>query len=293
MNITIIGAGLFGQLIATGLKAAGHYCMILDSREQGAGSPPAACLMNPNWIGKDVMPVGMEFLRKHFMVRTTVLRQPMKHSVKEVTAYRIPPQEILGQNRVHDFKVTRPPEFDGEQWHVTGDLRIDELKSEYMSVRSDAVIVAAGIWSQKFVPKHELNLMQRGGSALLFDKMDVPPEAGQFIIPWAPYKQVVGFHRGDGFWVGDGTAKKFHSDEDMVASYRRCLDVAKTDPLVNRVAMPEQLFGWRPYVKEKPCFLNEVEPKLWVATGAAKHGTILGGWCASKLVQEFAKYAKP
>jgi hypothetical protein len=36
----------------------------------------------------------------------------------------------------------------------------------------------------------------------------------------------------------------------------------------------------------KPCYLAEVRPQLWVATGGAKNGTLAAAWCAHELVQK-------
>ena len=121
------------------------------------------------------------------------------------------------------------------------------------------------------------------GMALLFPG-NHPPRG--IIKPWAPYRQLVGFDRGDGLWVGDGTAIKVgnwtpqREAEVMAREYklaRRIGDVAPADEM-------QRLYGIRPYSKEaKPCLLGEVSPGLWVASGGAKNGTVAAGYCAHVL----------
>jgi len=109
---------------------------------------------------------------------------------------------------------------------------------------------------------------------------------------WAPYKQIVGFQRGDGFWINDGSAimTKNWDDGFMARSWLRCREeLAKHRGKDAVMVDPQVLQGIRPYTpRHKPCLLQQVQPGLWVAVGAAKNGTLLGGYCA-RIIQEQSK----
>ena len=104
-----------------------------------------------------------------------------------------------------------------------------------------------------------------------------------FIRPWAPYRQIVAFNRGDGLWVGDGTAVKpeTFTAERLQKSMVRCAGAVGLPGLEKNG--PEIVIGHRPYVpKVKPCYLK-IQRGLIVATGGAKNGTLAAGWAAHKV----------
>jgi glycine/D-amino acid oxidase-like deaminating enzyme len=139
------------------------------------------------------------------------------------------------------------------------------------------VVVAAGIWTELLLPE----VKQRGLAGMAFlwpgEKIEVP-----FVRPWAPFKQIVAFNREDGLWAGDGTSIvwKNWSVKHEEATWRRCTSAVGVE------AEPARIFGVRPYHSMKPCYLGEVRPRLWVATGGAKNGTLAAGWCAHELVEK-------
>jgi glycine/D-amino acid oxidase-like deaminating enzyme len=283
MNAIVVGAGLFGQLIARGLRAAGHEVLVLDSRQPLAGSPPAACLINPAWVstlGPGVLETGLGFLNQHFTPHTRELIQFGARQAK-VTAHWYDPVQLLA-GPVHEYNATALVTGGNRRWGVQGEWIGDPvLKDDVLG--ADLVVVAAGYWSQALVPWVDLGLSGKIGAAWLYPTVNQPG----FIIPWAPYKQIVGFDRGDGYWVSDGTAIKpsNYTDGRREESFGRCkLGMGRTGE-----DLPvKELVGIRPYTKELPCFCREVSPGLWVATGARKNGTLLGAWCADRIVKGIA-----
>lgn len=151
------------------------------------------------------------------------------------------------------------------------------------------IIVAAGIWTERLLRQ----VAQQGqrGMALLFPELH--PERGKIKV-WAPYRQLVGFDRGDGLWVGDGTAIKAENwdDERTRQVYNRERQFG--DQVMGTLGLSPNdgarlLHGIRPYAKgHKPCLLQEVEPGLWAASGGAKNGTLAAGWAAHEIARRLA-----
>jgi hypothetical protein len=71
--------------------------------------------------------------------------------------------------------------------------------------------------------------------------------------------------------------------------YDRCSNfVHRRDFSDHETGHVKQLYGVRPYSKDakkskKPCYLQEMQPGLWAATGGAKNGTIAAGWAADQI----------
>ncbi len=144
------------------------------------------------------------------------------------------------------------------------------------------VVAATGIWTKLLFS--EIDVVGQGGVAWLWPKAKT---AIPRITPWAPYKQLVRFNRGDGLWAGDGTSLRNLDYASKIASRIRCQRFVEEDKSVTgKLTPPIALMGYRPYVKDaKPCFLKQVRPGFWVATGGAKNGTLAAGWCADQMVR--------
>lgn len=293
-RVAVIGAGLFGSIISHTLARQGHEVVQIDAGKPGAGSKPAACLMKPSWFSS-AMPrreseAALSLLDDLFGVED--LKFELRPTRGLVTVHWVDPAEVLGGTLHAD--ITR---VEGEvvkirsngvphSWMVIARAGEWALRPQHVNV----VVVAAGVWCNDILVEergrapeaiHVPGLQGRAGSAFLW-----PQEAARFnspyIQPWAPYKQLVGFDRGDGFWVGDGSSIKPENwtSQRSADSLERC---AKSLNLPARYSVQE-LHGIRPYVPgAKPCYLAEHHEGVWVCTGGAKNGTIAAAWAALEL----------
>jgi glycine/D-amino acid oxidase-like deaminating enzyme len=265
LDVVVVGAGLFGQIIARALEKQGRVVAIIDAKYELAGSKPAACLMKPSWfsgLGKEIYEPSLALLDDLYGVHDLEfdLRATKDLGrVKMGTVHWVDPARVLYPKANYAVVTKVEP---GRVW------------SEGKCLEARLVVVAAGIWTQALLPQYK-QIAQRG-TAFLFDRLKMLERP--FIQPYAPYKQLVAFNRGDGVWVGDGTAIKRDNwtDAHTERSRRRCAEAIDAPE-----HMCTELSGIRPYAKgHKPCLLEEVFPGLWVASGGAKNGTLSAGWCA-------------
>jgi glycine/D-amino acid oxidase-like deaminating enzyme len=271
IDAVVIGAGIFGSLITRVLRQGGLNVFLIDSRREGAGSPPAACLMRPSWfsaLGKDVYVPALQRLDDLVGVQELTFRV---NKLKTTVVQWCDPKRVLLE-QVDSSEAVSHIERSGAGWQVnfarwpTPEPVIAKL-----------VVVAIGVWTPLLFP--EIKVEGQAGVAWLW-----PHEAIEdpFIQVWAPFKQIVAFNRGDGLWVGDGTAVHSLGPKRFEASKRRCLGALSRKPLTE----PVPLFGIRPYVSDsKPCLLRQMYRGLWVATGGAKNGTLAAGWCADQIAR--------
>lgn len=267
LDAIVIGGGLFGSIIAQELRSQGRVVTIIDSEREGAGSKPAACLMKPSWfgsLGKDVSEASLQLLDRHYGVHDI----PFKVGPGHATVHWCDPADILKGHDIDDH-VERVAPIHG------GGARVRTVDGQELHAK--LVVVAAGVWSSELVHV-EGGLKGLAGMAFVWPKQHLQKP---FIAPWAPYRQIVAFNRGDGVWVGDGSAIKADNWGllNEIKSQERCA-AAVGMPIAHDT---KRLFGIRPYTKRKPCYLEEVAPGLWVATGGAKNGTIAAGWCAHEI----------
>ena len=283
-DVAIVGAGLFGCVIARALMAQGMTVGLFDSAEPKAGSGPAACLMKPSWLGSmttEQRDNSMQLLDTLFGVKELdfqvgVLRQKVQW---------VNPRAILNHRpldlHVGRVKVGLP--WGG--WSIINDSP-EGSPGEFYLADATHVIVAAGIWSTSVLHESALAMAKdlpkvvgQAGAAFLYKGNLERP----FIRPWAPYKQIVGFNRAPNeIWVGDGTSIKAENwtHQRLLGSEARC------SAAIDKQTSAAQLMGIRPYVAgAKPCHLVEHAPGLWLATGGAKNGTAAAGWAAHELVR--------
>lgn len=260
-DAVVVGAGLFGQVIAANLRRLGMQVVVVDDREPHAGSKPAACLMKPSWfssLGREVYEPSLQLLDELYGVRDITF----KVGPTSTSVHWCDPQKILSG-----------PSSTGHALRVEPGL----VRFRDCDIECTTAIVAAGVWTRDLVDVP--GLVGRAGAAFLWPEQSIEEP---FIRPWAPYRQLVAFNRGDGLWVGDGTAIKPEnwSEEREMLSRSRCWTAIGK----GRQSHPHHtLYGIRPYVpKAKPCHLV-MEPGLVVATGGAKNGTLAAGWCAHKI----------
>ncbi len=264
VDAIIVGGGIFGQVIARALRSQGQTLLVFDRVQPNSGSKPAACLMKPGWysgMGKEVHEPAMKLLDDLYGVEDVefvVGASPLKTKV-----HWINPQKILnGQMVVKEDVLEVGPGF---------------VRTSFDEYRAKTVVVAAGVWTEKLLPAYKQKA--QGGAAFLWEHGRCEPK----IRPWAPYKQMVRFNRGDGLWVGDGSSilSKNWTLDRQHQSLQRSKDFSgmSTPP-------SKTLYGLRPYSKDhKPCLLEDLGNGLWVASGGAKNGTVAAGYCAHTIMK--------
>lgn len=266
-DVCVIGAGLFGQIIAAKLRSLSAYVLLLDVGKKGAGSPPAACLMKPGWfaaMGREVYDPALETLDDLYGLRNV----EFSFHGKRTNLHWVPPSEILSKEFTK-CEVTR--------------IRKGCVTTNLGDIRAKHIVVAAGIWSRDLVPGMP-EIIGKAGVSFTWSHRQI---AQPFIKLWAPYKHLTAFNiTDDEVWVGDGRTildrnwREYHTRECLI----RC---SKEAGLPANEATP--IYGIRPYVKtSRPCYLKFHEPGIWVATGGAKNGTIAAAWCANELEHQLA-----
>jgi glycine/D-amino acid oxidase-like deaminating enzyme len=286
----VIGSGLFGCIIARALEHAGQKVSLMDRpcNKAGRGSDPAACLMKPSWMGrlsKQQQKSSLDLLDTLYSVETVQFDVGLRNFGGTVPVFWVPPQRILNPWQMVRGSISKIEISD----NCIGVFYVDDDGEPTVDFARN-VVVAAGVWSNSLLMLCKGAPLVKAvealaGQALLFPHGSI----GQpFIRPWAPYKQLVAFNRGDGLWVGDGSSiKEKNWDIDRrEASEKRCLEALPQEDQPH-----DRLFGLRPYVKDMhgdPAYLQQHMPGLWVATGGAKNGTIGAAWCATELVKRFS-----
>jgi len=278
MRAAIVGAGIFGCVVGRALQRAGWEVNWYDDRRPLSGSAPSACLMKPSWfsgMGERARPA-LEMLDRLYGLREVALEVwPTRARAK---AHWVPCEEILeSANSVNHVTVTRV----GREgvWY--------EAQGQEHCARADLVVVAAGVWCDKLLLMNGLYGRTGVSFRWWYDKL---PEGGSplleygKVMPWAPYKQVVGFNEGPmRVWGGDGSAIK---PENWTAKREgECLArVSKFLGLDPAIAVSRT--GIRPFYKTSdPCLLDQMSPSTWLATGGGKNGTIAAGWAAHELLR--------
>lgn len=287
MRIAVIGAGLFGCVIAETLaRLEGHSVTIIDNHRATRGSDPAACLIKPSWINSMISTdknAALDLLNVLYGVQDIQFAVPPTRAL--ATVHWVDPARVLNPQSP---LISRLRAAVTGIWRNARDSKwaVDIDSGEMWNNEFDRVVVAAGVWCNDILLNHKRieveGLAARAGAAFLWrDTFITQP----FIFPWAPFRQVVGFNRGDGAWVSDGTAVKPESWDDKRADAckQRCSAIACLP-----AGAPEVLYGLRPYVPNaKPAYLQEHDDGVWVATGGAKNGTIAAAWCALRLRETF------
>jgi glycine/D-amino acid oxidase-like deaminating enzyme len=277
IDVAVVGAGLFGSIIAAELRRKSLEVVVLDDARPESGSKPAACLMKPSWLaglGKEVTQPAQKVLETLYGIETI----KFKTGPISTSALFCDPRKIL-----------LPPDQTGSVYMISKP-RVD-TKFFYVNYSTDGkrpgpiiannIVLCTGIWATDMV-SIEGGLQAQAGISFLWPKGSITQP---IIKPWAPYKQTVAFNRGDGLWVGDGSAIKRENwtaqrTEECLVRCRKVLGDAAA------LGAPVSLFGIRPYSKMKPCYLKQQHPGFWVATGGAKSGMTAAAWCAHTIAKE-------
>lgn len=276
MDAIVVGSGLFGQVIRKHLISLGMQVHMMDADAPNPGSKPSASLMKPSWfrgMGARYTDPALELLDRHYGV----------HDL----SFRVGPARLSGVKWCDPWRITAPGaeralvQSVGQGFvQVGGTSGLGWQHTKPRRHEAKLIIVAAGVWTSQLLPVPGLE--GKMGAACLFPHRQIDEP---FISPWAPYKQLVAFNLNEHVWVGDGSAIKPSNwtPKRRDKTVERCAQAVGLDRSGMRV-----LEGNRPYVPKqhlngRPCYLEEREPGLWIATGGAKNGTIAAGWCAHEI----------
>lgn len=265
MHVIVVGAGLFGSIAASFLRARGASVTVVDCRERYAASPAAGCVLKPSWLSslsREEIATGYSVLESLYRVQHLVFRANLGVPVK---ADHITPNSILLEAARE--RVTKVG--NGVVYLENGAM----LKGH--------VLVAAGVWSQQLVDMPPIKGLY--GASLQFSGATLPEPK---ISVYAPYKQAVALNIGRRVWMGDGTSliesSWMQSAPDRIT---RTAERAKT--LFGLDGKYGYEVGARPYVEgHKQGYFAKVFPRTWVSTGGAKNGTMLAALNAHLFAKE-------
>lgn len=262
-TLGIVGAGLFGCVIAQTFERGGWKVTLFDAQREGAASKCAGCLMRPSWMAmfdRKNIERGIFLLDELYGVEDIQFRT---NGLLNTKVHFVSPDKILSRKSVKaDVTAVKPKEI-----HVGAKVH-----------KFDLVVVAAGVWSEELVDMHSQQRLT--GASLIFPAQRIEPQISAF----APYRQAVTFKIRDGEqWFGDGTAivEKNFGEEHIEATIKRAKNIGLK-------GKPKQVtVGMRPYSKEhKQGYCERIKPGLWVSTGGAKNGTVMAAIHALKIYEK-------
>lgn len=266
MKVGIVGGGLFGSIIADELTSLGAQVSVFDANYEFAGSKPAACLMKPSWfssLGPEMYDPALKLLDRLYGIQDIPFYTGLGITAK---VHWVNPKKIMPWPSKRRYEFVQ-----GEVVHVGRDTKNINFKVNGQTETRffDLIVVAAGVWTQKLIAEAEQKALR--GVSFYFSGQTDPA-----INVWAPYKQLVKFNISENeVWCGDGSAILRQNFDN--ARLEQSLDRAKR---FNGGENPRyHIIGDRPYVKGKG-LVQEVSPKVWVASGGAKNGTLLAAWAA-------------
>jgi glycine/D-amino acid oxidase-like deaminating enzyme len=270
-RVIVVGAGLFGSVAALYAHRKGADVLVIDRGEELAGSGPAACLMKPGWLSKmgANARTGLDLLDELYGLTTIKFRMgPVLTDVHWVDPDRI----LLRRRSLPDGIELRSDNVTevGDGYVVLNDREL---------VTADAVLVAAGVWTNQLLRDKVPRIAAMAGAVSYFAGQVLEP----FIKPWAPYKQLVGFNiKRDVTWVGDSSAilhQNWTPDRERQTLER---ELGAVPHLEHRLIATRT--GLRPYVKGRIGLFEQVSKRLFVSSGGAKNGTVLAAYQAKQFI---------
>lgn len=274
-EIVVVGAGMFGCIAAALARAEGHAVTVVGEHRHYEASPASGCVMAPSWLtslDKDDVADAMAVLNDLYKVHDVEFKT---HLGAKFKAKRIDVRSIL-----------RKPDVEGRVAKVDRGVAVVTRRSgqTVATVKSDAALIATGIWTKELVPNMP-DIKGLYGASMLIAAPDSEPR----LQVYAPYRQAVTFPRdAKTAWVGDGTAL---SEGTWVSEESRRLAklLERGENLLGlkgKEAIYRVFVGARPMVVgHKGGFFQQVDAKTWVSTGGAKNGTVLAALQALKFVR--------
>lgn len=278
-DLVVIGGGIIGTTVTKYLRLQKLDVELIDACFPNSGTTPSGGHMRWEWCGK--MP------KKEYETSVTLMDnlwgvQSLKcayGATGEVTIERVNVDKILRSEKYIRGEVRAVYSEDGIQ-RIT---YFDFSKNLVYEIETRNVLVSTGHWLPHLLKGVSVQA-KAGVSFRVPGQLQTP-----YVFPWAPYKQIVANQHDDkDVWIGDGTSVLHHnwkSDRTKKCQVR-CLGSLKERAKLKGIS-PKVLYGIRPYCAhspDKPLLFKQIKEGYWIATGAAKCGTIAAGWTASKLL---------
>jgi glycine/D-amino acid oxidase-like deaminating enzyme len=274
VDAVVVGAGVVGATVAAALRRRGVGVLLLDNGRPGAGTPPSGGHLHPGWFGglpRAEVAAALALLDETWGLLPVPFRLL---DGRTVDAHRVDTDAVLAGPRTR-AEVTGLVGLDG--FPV---VRYRSAVGGPAEVRCRLLVVAAGVWTGALLPRVVVT-GRAGVSFRLRGTLSAP-----LIRSWAPYKQVTAHQQSPGeVWAGDGSALK---PENWTPD-RTAAALARCRAAVGDLPVAREVYGVRPYAAHpsaEPCLLLRSGPRVWVATGAGKMGTIAAGWVAGRVLRE-------
>src|SRR5580765_1365903 len=272
-DVIIIGNGIMGASIAGVFRAQGRDTLVLDAHRPFSGTGPCGGSVKPSPLTglshEDEKPI-LDTLDSLFgLTMEKFLIHPsgglLKTNVWQIGMDRVynSPHEKVEDSWIHSR----------EGFPVVGYSQGGETRKEGCRL----LVVAAGMGTSLLVPAVHLTA-KHGVSFRFAGQVDHP-----FVQAWAPYKQITVHNIGPSeIWAADGSALKPENwtDERTVQCKIRVQGAMGTtqEPISIRE-------GHRSFDSSgaKPCLVQQIESRIWVAVGAGKFGCLAAGWAANQM----------
>lgn len=251
-DLIVVGAGFAGSYAAQFARRRGVRVTVIDDARPDRASRCAAALVNEAWCAK----LG-GLAEEGFRAWAEWLRPP-RVEIGGRTFWHVTPRSVLVPA---DVKGTVAQASSGGVRLTTG---------EWISGR--VVYVAAGVHAAALAG---VPVTPRYGAALWFRK---PAGYRPRVELWAPYRHQMTVLHGDRAYFGDGNALKHWSPERLRQTRERAAAWFSGEPTQSCV-------GARPYCEGGPAF-GELDDGVWVGSGLAKFGSLVGAAFARRLMEE-------
>jgi glycine/D-amino acid oxidase-like deaminating enzyme len=286
----IVGGGIIGATIAKTLGMYMNNILLIDADLPMAGTAPSGGHLKPSWFGgmkkeeyspsMDLLDNTWGILSEEFDVVTIGVR------VAKAKVYRVDTDYVtkwaethrtLGAVQSIENVLGRPV------------VTVKDIKGLHRE-ECELLIVATGVWAVELVDWKGVSVQAKQGVSFRMKGRLPQP----FIIPWAPYKQIVAHQQTDNsIWIGDGSAilSRNWNEERTQSCLARCQKALGRRLVAYRNNPPDPLQtrrGLRAYCthsKEEPCLYQQLGPNCFLVTGAGKSGTIAAGFAAHKLLK--------
>lgn len=267
----VIGGGIIGATVTKALRDQGRSVTLFDDAQPMAATKASGGHMKPSWFPKELaaeQDQALQLLAETWSVKE---EQFMVYPEEKIeTLYRVDTEQVIQLEKVRE----RVGAIDS--WNNYPSV----TTTAGTELRCRLLVIAAGIWTTQLLSQRDqFDIKGRQGISYKFSgSIDM-----NFIIPWAPYKQVVAHQQSaNEVWIGDGTAIKPENwnEQRSQQCYNRCANH------VIGLEYRQSVMGIRPYaqVAEMPCYFKQLFPRVYVVTGTGKSGTICAGWAARRIL---------